>query len=102
MLSWILFSFLEGVWARALPAAVLEALPVRPSRRTFDAALAALMFIKKEEDEMKRVCVIEIKDGEIEEIFKEIEKAERIIYDCYSKLKELGVVVVAPKETDAH
>ena len=34
--------FLEGVWESALPAAILEFLPVRPSRRTFDAAEAAL------------------------------------------------------------
>ena len=37
----IYFVFLDGVCANALAAAVLEALLVRPSRKTFDAALAA-------------------------------------------------------------
>ena len=37
------FFFLdEGLWARVLPAADFDALLVLPSRRTFDAALAAL------------------------------------------------------------
>lgn len=33
--------FLEGLCAKALPAAVFEAFPVRPSRRTLEAAVAA-------------------------------------------------------------
>ena len=36
---------LAGVWDRALPAAVLEAFDVRPSRSTLDAALAALALV---------------------------------------------------------
>jgi hypothetical protein len=35
------FFFLSGRWDRADPAAVLESLPVRPSRSTLDAALPA-------------------------------------------------------------
>lgn len=35
------FFFLEGVCAKALPAAVLDALPVLPSRKTCEAADAA-------------------------------------------------------------
>ena len=35
------FFFFDGVWARALPAADLEALLVRPSLNTFDAAFDA-------------------------------------------------------------
>ena len=38
------FPFL-GFWANALPAAVLLAGPVRLSRRTFDAAFAALELV---------------------------------------------------------
>lgn len=37
------YFFLEGLCESAEPAAVLEALLVRPSRRTFDAADAALL-----------------------------------------------------------
>ena len=37
----VLYFLCEGFCDRALPAAVLDALLVRPSRRTFDAALAA-------------------------------------------------------------
>lgn len=44
LLSWLLYLvFLEARCANALPAAVLEALPVRPSLNTLDAALAALL-----------------------------------------------------------
>lgn len=39
------FVFLLGRCARALAAAVLLALPVRPSRSTFDAAVAALALV---------------------------------------------------------
>jgi len=35
------FDGFAGVCANALPAAVFEAAPVRPSRNTFEAALAA-------------------------------------------------------------
>lgn len=37
--------FLRLAWERALPAAVLEALPVLPSRRTLLAAFAALLLV---------------------------------------------------------
>ena len=35
----------DGRWLRALPAADLESLPVRPSFRTFDAAEAAFLLV---------------------------------------------------------
>ncbi len=34
-----------SLWLRALPAAVFDALPVRPSLRTFDAADAAFLLV---------------------------------------------------------
>ena len=50
MVSLSLFAFefylpFLGFWAKALPAAVLLADPVRLSRRTFDAAFAALELV---------------------------------------------------------
>ena len=37
---------------------------------------------------------IEVEDGEIETILKEMEAAQEKIYECYGKLRDLGVVVV--------
>lgn len=39
------YFFLEGFWLKAEPAAVLLVLLKRPSRRTFDAAEAALILV---------------------------------------------------------
>ena len=36
----------------------------------------------------------EVEDGEIETILKEMEAAQEKIYECYGKLRDLGVVVV--------
>ena len=48
---------------------------------------------------MQRGLFLEIKEGEIEEIFKEIEIAEETIKKAYYRLRNLGVVVV--RETDS-
>ncbi len=37
---------------------------------------------------------IEVKDGEIEKIMKELDEAQEKISECYQKLIELGVVTV--------
>lgn len=37
---------------------------------------------------------IEVEDGEIETILKEMSEAQEKIYDCYSRLRDLGAVVV--------
>ena len=38
---------------------------------------------------------IEVRDGEVEEILRELNEAQEKIYECYSKLKELGVLVIS-------
>jgi hypothetical protein len=43
---YLLFRF-GAAWERALPAAVLEAALVRPSRRTFEAARAAWVLVRR-------------------------------------------------------
>lgn len=35
---------------------------------------------------------IEVKEEEIDKIFKDLEAAKRTIYDCYYKLEGLGIV----------
>ena len=37
---------------------------------------------------------ITIKDGEVEKIMKEIDEAQMKLYDCYKRLKELGIVTI--------
>lgn len=37
---------------------------------------------------------IEVEDGEVETILKEMEAAQEKIYECYNRLRDLGVVVV--------
>lgn len=44
---------LGAAWERAEPAAVLDALPVRPSRSTLLAALAAFGLVRREERAMR-------------------------------------------------
>lgn len=41
---------------------------------------------------------VEIQDGEIEQILRELNEAQEKIYQCYSRLQEAGMVVVR-KET---
>lgn len=41
---------------------------------------------------------VEIRDGEIEQILRELNEAQEKIYQCYSRLQEAGVVVIR-KET---
>lgn len=46
---------------------------------------------------------IEIKQGEIESIMKEIDEAQDKIYKCYDRLTELGVLTIRkepPAATD--
>lgn len=40
----------------------------------------------------KRLIQIEVDDAELEEIFKEINEAQKVIYNCYSRLQKLGIV----------
>lgn len=40
----------------------------------------------------KRLIQIEVDDAELEEIFKKINEAQRVIYNCYSRLQKLGIV----------
>ncbi len=44
---------------------------------------------------------IEIQDGEVEKILKEMEEAQNKIYDCYSRLRDMGVVTVSGTKKDA-
>lgn len=43
---------------------------------------------------------MEIPEGELEEIFSEIEKAKETIRYCYLRLQRLGVVTIRKKEAD--
>lgn len=38
---------------------------------------------------------IEAKQGELEGIFEELEKAQEKIYECYCKLQQLGVLIIS-------
>lgn len=44
---------------------------------------------------------IEVKNGEIEKIFEELNNAQEKIYDCYNKLQNLGVLVISGTEDNA-
>lgn len=37
---------------------------------------------------------IEVEDGEVEEILKELNEAQETIYKCYNKLQSLGVLKI--------
>ena len=41
---------------------------------------------------------IKVKDGEVEAVLAELEKAQTVIRDCYCKLQNLGALVVEKKE----
>lgn len=41
---------------------------------------------------------IQVKDGEVEAVLAELEKAQTVIRDCYCKLQNLGVLVVEKEE----
>lgn len=43
---------------------------------------------------MKTVIQIEVENGELEQILKELSEAQEKIYQCYSKLKAMGVLKV--------
>ena len=40
---------------------------------------------------------VEVPEGEVQEIFQRLEKAQEEIYGCYSKLREIGDLTVVPK-----
>lgn len=40
---------------------------------------------------------IEIKDGEVEEILKELNEAQETIFKCYNRLINLGVMTIRQK-----
>ena len=42
----------------------------------------------------KFLAEIEIDEGELEAIFKEMEAAKETIYRCYDRLRELGLVTI--------
>ena len=53
----------------------------------------------KEVEEMDNYSLrIKVKDGEVEAVLAELEKAQTVIRDCYCKLQNLGVLVVEKKE----
>jgi len=41
---------------------------------------------------------IEVQDGEVEKILKELTEAQEKIYDCYNRLRDMGVVTVPGTE----
>ena len=45
---------------------------------------------------------IEVRDGEDEEILRELNEAQEKIYECYSKLKELGVLVTSKEAASSN
>lgn len=47
----------------------------------------------------KYLFQIEVEDGEIDNILHELDQARETIYRCYSRLNDLGMVVVKNKET---
>ena len=42
----------------------------------------------------KYVTIIEVRDGQLQEIMEEMHKAQETILDCYHKLQNMGVVTV--------
>lgn len=45
------------------------------------------------------VVRIEVPEGEVQEILEELEKAQRVILDCYDRLDKLGILTVRKKES---
>ena len=43
----------------------------------------------------------EIKDGELQAIFDDLRNAQETIYDCYNKLRGLGVLVIKKEPPEA-
>ena len=42
---------------------------------------------------------LEVPEGEVQAILEELEKAQRVILDCYDRLDKLGVLTVREKES---
>lgn len=45
------------------------------------------------------VVRIEVPEGEVKAILEELEKAQRVILDCYDRLDKLGVLTVQERES---
>ena len=43
---------------------------------------------------------VEIRNNELQAIFKELQEAQETIYRCYNRLQDLGVLVVKDSESD--
>ena len=41
---------------------------------------------------------IEVRDGEVEKILRELSEAQEKIYECYNRLQEAGVLVISKEE----
>lgn len=44
---------------------------------------------------------IEVKNGEVEKILKELDEAREKIYECYSRLQDVGVLTISEAEKSA-
>lgn len=44
---------------------------------------------------MKEFIRIEVKGGELEKIFQELNEAQEKICECYNRLQDLGVLVIS-------
>ena len=44
------------------------------------------------------MALVEVKEEELDDIFRELEEAKRKVFRCYSRLSELGILSIRKKE----
>ena len=46
------------------------------------------------------LAYIQIEDEKLKKVMEDLEKAKETIYDCYDKLKEMEILIVAPEKEE--